>query len=281
MSHWFRNGEPITNVSIDDRAFHYGDGLFETIAIRDSEPRLWQYHMERLALGCERLSLQVPDVDGLQVELQAAIKEHAPRNGDCVAKIILSSGTGPRGYGREPGIPGVVLIGLFDHARIPRQAYLEGVDTMVCDTALAAGSAVAGLKTLNRLEQVLGRNECLAAGAFEGLMVDAGRRLICGTMSNVFIVSDKSIITPSLDNCGVAGVMRRLLLHALAERGAAVTVTDVSIDELSGSDEVFLTNSQFGALPVRRCGEHEWPVGEVTKQCQRVLAKYGVRECAL
>jgi len=281
MSQWFRDGKPATAVSIDDRAFHYGDGLFETVAVRGGEPRLWQYHMERMTLGCERLSLEMPAVDEVRDELQVALGQHSPRNGDCIAKIVLSGGPGQRGYGRPPGTVGALLIGLFDYKPVPRQAYVDGIDTVVCETPLATGSPTAGLKTLNRLEQVLGRSECLAADAFEGLMLDAGNRLICGTMSNVFIVSDNSVITPSLERCGVAGVMRRLLLKALVERGLAVKAADVPIDELWNSDEVFLTNSQFGALSVRRCGEREWPVGGVTRLSQGLLAENGVGECAL
>lgn len=281
MSHWFRNGEPVTTVAIDDRAFQYGDGLFETIAIRGGEPRLWHYHMERLARGCERLALAMPDVDTLRDELQLILDGHATGSGDSIAKIILSSGRGPRGYGRAPGQAGAVSIGLFDYESLPRPAYLDGIDTVVCDTRLASGSAIGGLKTLNRLEQVLGRNECLAADAFEGLMLDGEGRVICGTMSNVFMVSDKSVISPSVDRCGVAGVMRRLLLQTLAEQGISSAVANVSLADFWNSDEVFLTNSQFGVLPVRRCDGHQWPVGSITRQCQNLLAGAGITECAL
>ena len=281
MSRWFRNGKPVTTVSIDDRGFHYGDGLFETIAVRDGQPRLWGHHMERLSLGCERLSIRMPDVARLQAELHLALEQEYPESADCVVKIILSAGRGQRGYGREPGGTGILLIGLFDYAPLPRAVFVAGIDSVICETALATHSATAGLKTLNRLEQVLGRAECLAADAFEGLMLDAEKRLICGTMSNVFIVAGNSIITPSLQRCGVAGVMRRRLLQLLEQRGKAVTVSDVSIDDLRSCDEIFLTNSQFGAIPVRRCGSHEWAVGGVTRQCQLLLAQNGVRECSL
>lgn len=281
MSRWFCNGKPVTTVAIDDRAFQYGDGLFETIAVRGGEARLWQYHMERLALGCRRLGLEMPDADTLHGELLGALDQYPSPNSDCVAKVILSSGSGPRGYGRSQSSSGAALIGLFSYEPLPRKTYRDGTDTVICATRLATGSATSGLKTLNRLEQVLGRNECLAANVFEGFMLDAAGRVICGTMSNVFIVSDSSIISPSLDRCGVAGVMRGLLLRTLAARGIAVTVADVSIDEFFNSDEIFLTNSQFGAVPVRCCDKQRWRVGNVTRQCQSLLAEAGIEECAL
>ena len=280
MSHWFRNRDRIEALTIDDRAVQYGDGLFETIAIRHGEARLIELHMERLAKGCGRLGIGMPDVTKLEEELADAIDQSHELAAYCVAKIIVSSGTGQRGYGRRAPVTPTVLIGVFPARPVVASAYRNGVETLLCETRIATGSPTAGLKTLNRIEQVLGRSECLAAGKFEGLMLDADDRLICGTMSNVFIGSRQRIITPALRRCGVEGVMRRFTIDCLRSDGVEVEERDVTIDECNSAEEIFLTNSQFGALPVSHVGDTAWTTGEMPKRVLQLLASNGIAECA-
>ncbi len=279
MNEWFHNGERETTVAIDDRGFQYGDGLFETIAIRHGAPRLWGYHVERLAAGCERLGFAPPDEEALRVWLDTALSETAVDTVYCVAKIIATSGIARRGYGRTFPSPVAVRIGVFPSAPPAASKYRDGVDTLVCDTRLATGSVTAGMKTLNRIEQVLARSECIASGAFEGLTLDADGKLICGTMSNVFLVRKNDIVTPSLKGCGVQGIMRRHLIESLRDKGRATIEREVPLRELAKADEVFLTNSQFGVLPVRRCDDTAWPVGSVTRDVIKVLGSAGIAEC--
>jgi 4-amino-4-deoxychorismate lyase len=279
MSQWFHNGEAIATLAFNDRGLQYGDGLFETIAIRDGEPRLWEYHVERLGAGCERLRLQAPDPTDLRHLLDNALFDAEVDKRCCTAKIIVTSGVSQRGYGRKIPTPICTYIGVFSAMLPPADAFRDGIDTMVCATRLARGSAMAGIKTLNRLEQVLARSECLEADIPEGLTLDAAGNIICGTMSNVFLVHKKSIATPALVSCGVEGVMRRNVIEMLDATGTSVDVRDISEPELRGADEVFLTNSQFGVLPVRSCGEAVWTPGLVTRDVMSLLAAAGIAEC--
>ena len=281
MSEWFHNGEQVVAVPIDDRAFQYGDGLFETVAIRHGEPRLWGYHLERLARGCEVLRIDAPDTVALRIWLDTALRDASADSAFCVAKIIVSSGVTQRGYGRPVPAAPSVHIGIFPAAPLSAESYRDGVETIRCNTTLAPGSVTAGIKSLNRVEQVLARSECLAAGAFEGLTLDAEGRLICGTMSNVFLVTRSSISTPSLSRCGVAGVMRRHVMDTLAQAGQHVAERDVTMRDMHRVDEVFLTNSQFGVLPVRRCDDQLWTVGAATRDVMELLSENGIAECRL
>lgn len=281
MANWFHNDAPVASVAIDDRAFQYGDGLFETIAIRGDKPRLWEYHLQRLAKGCERLQIAMPDEDSLLQELQSALQSSAAPTVYCVAKIIVTAGQGLRGYGRGFSATPAVFIGIFPAAPPPVEFYRDGIDTMLCKTRLATKSVTAGLKTLNRLEQVLARSELIGNGAFEGLTLDADDNVICGTMSNVFFVSDNQIITPSLDCCGVEGVMRRHIIATLPDNGLEVDVRSLRSAELEGVDEVFVSNSQFGVMAVKSCGNLKWPVGKVTQKVMSIMADNGVAECHL
>ena len=194
-------------------------------------------------------------------------------------KVVVSAGPGKRGYGRAFADSPTVLFRAFSSAPLSPESYGDGIEIVICQTRLASGSATAGLKTLNRLEQVLARSEFRDSGSFEGLTLDAEDNIICGTMSNVFFVNDKSISTPPLDRCGVEGVMRRHVIETLDQQGIAVAVQPYLRAHLGVADEVFLSNSQFGILPIKRCSELEWPVGEVTQNVMTVMADNQVPEC--
>jgi 4-amino-4-deoxychorismate lyase len=281
MTDWYELGENRQVIDSGERAFHYGDGLFETIAIRRGQPRFWEYHADRLDAGCKTLGLGLPRTPVIRRRLDGVISDSKRSSDDCTAKIIVTAGPSQRGYGRSMATQATIYVGVYPGAPLNRQAYENGVTAMLCETRLAVGSPVAGLKTLNRIEQVLARSECLATGAFEGLTRDADGRLICGTMSNVFIVKDNEIRTPSLERCGVAGTMRRHVIEILKREGRDVAVADLNEDDLFDADEVFLTNSQIGAVPVRRCGGHEWAIGNTTREVMSLLATSGVDECRL
>jgi len=281
MTDWYQLSEKQGVIDSGERGFHYGDGLFETIAIRDRQPRLWNYHVDRLAAGCKRLGLEAPRATAIRQRLELALEDCDHNPEFCTAKIILTAGRSQRGYGRKMPVPGAVYVGVYPGVPLNRPAYTKGVATIMCETRLAVGSPVAGLKTLNRIEQVLARSECLATGAFEGLTRDADDRLICGTMSNVFIIKDKTFRTPSLERCGVAGTMRRHVIETLSKEEYDVDVADLNEDDLVNADEVFITNSQIGVVPVNRCGGHRWTIGNTTREIMALLAANGIDECRL
>ena len=281
MTEWFKDGERIATASIDDRAFQYGDGLFETIAVRGNEPRLWQYHLERLARGCKCLGMVMPDAAALRQVLDKAINSGGAARDSCAAKIILSSGTGKRGYGRGRSVEPTIWCRIFPAAPLPQSSYRDGVDIKICATRLARGSVTAGLKTLNRLEQVLARSELTDQDLFEGLTMDASGIIICGTMSNVFFVIDNRVVTPPLDQCGVEGVMRRHVIATLESHNIDVADIALEMHQLASAEEIFITNSQFGVLPIRSCGQITWPIGETTRKVMALVAASGVTECRL
>ena len=277
MTEWFRDDEPCATISTDDRGFQYGDGLFETVAIRDGEPRLWSYHVDRMQTGAARLGLDAPDESRLRSSLGSALEQARADRVRCVAKIVFTAGQGPRGYRRGGGE--TTLFTGISNARTPDGAhYIDGINLRLCNTRLAIQPQLAGMKTLNRLEQVLARDEWRDESVFEGLTLDTGGRLICGTMSNVFLITRNGVVTPAMTRCGVSGVMRRHVLTLLDQAGIDCSVRDVAIDELWASDGVFISNSQFGILPARRCGKHAWRPHELFGRLSGMLRASGVVE---
>ncbi len=268
MSSWVLNGSQAVAIAIDSRGLQYGDGLFETIAIRNGNPRLWDNHVDRLQAGCARLDLECPDLDACHELIVSNSRDRG------TAKIVVAARPGQRGYGRSSRSTDV-MVRVFENEPLPADFYRAGIVTTVCNTRLAVGSPVAGLKTLNRIEQVLARNEPGIAECFEGIMCDIDGNVICGTMSNVFAIRDNVIFTPSLDRCGVAGVMRRHVIDTLRVTGHTIKKSAVEFDN---ADELFVCNSQFGVLPVRQCDAWSWPVGPVTSGIADTLANHGVVE---
>ncbi len=278
MANWFANGDPVESIAVDDRGLQYGDGVFETIAIRNGEPRLWQNHMERLAGGCKALGIETLSEQELADGVTHALADSKTSDTYAVVKIIVTAGKGIRGYGRAIANAPSVLFGAFVAAPQPIKLYEKGAEVILCETRLASDSALAGVKTLNRLEQVLARSEINGSDLFEGLTMDADDNIICGTMSNVFFVHNKSISTAAVNRCGVAGVMRRHVIESLQGQGIDTQIRYTTQAEIEDVDEVFLSNSQFGVIPVRRCGTCEWPVGEMTRSVMTLLTDTGISE---
>lgn len=279
MGDWYQHGIRIDNVPVDDRALQYGDGVFETIAVRDASPRFWSLHIARLALACGKVGLTMPAPNILRRDLDNALARTTVNTGYCTAKLIISCGGDERGYRRPQDAPCNSRIGIFADTPLGGETYWEGVQVRLCDTIIACQPQLAGIKSLNRLEQVLARNEWSDPRIFDGLMCDDDGNLVCGTRTNLFVVRENHIETPKLDRCGVAGVMRQRIMDLLGKNDIHVAEMVIGSEELASFDELFLSNSQIGVVPVRQCGDHTWAVGEATRSVMALLSYNGVPEC--
>lgn len=260
------NGAPGEQLSVRDRGLAYGDGLFETIAVRGGQITLLARHMARLAQGCQRLSIAL-DMTLMQDELQA----FAAQLGDGVAKLTVTRGQGQRGYALPQPCQPLRILQAAPMPHYPAEHAEQGVRLFPCATRLAEQPLLAGLKHLNRLEQVLARAEWQDADCAEGLMRDCTGRVIEGVYSNLFLVIGGRLLTAELSRCGVAGVMRAEILHQAKCLGLAIESRDISLDELLAADEVFLCNSLYGIWPVRALQERYWPVGPLTRKLQAIV----------
>ena len=269
LSVWV-NGERDAALSHGDRGWHYGDGLFETMAVTASGPRLLERHLDRLRCGAAVLGISLPDEAVLRREIAVA----AATPGAGVVKLIVTRGAGGRGYRAVPGMAATRWLAAYEAPAYPAAFHTDGVAVRLCRTRLAEQPAVAGLKTLNRLEQVLARSEWAEPEPWEGLMLDAQERLVCGTMSNVFCVLDGVWVTPDLGRCGVAGTVRAALLAAAKEAGVHSRVADLRLADLFGASEVFLTNAVAGAVPVNRVGDAVFRPGPAVRRAQEWLDRW-------
>jgi len=241
------DGAEKDSVAALDRGLQYGDGLFETLAIRDGVPQHWDAHIQRLESGCSRLYLPLPKRDRLLIEAKG-VCEGVERG---VLKVIVTRGIGSRGYRASNVGPPTRLIMGFPWPGL-RPQLGEGVAVRICDTRLGLNPALAGIKHLNRLEQVLAQREWDQRDIAEGLMRDIEGNVIGGTMSNLFIVLDGRLVTPDLSGCGVSGIMRAFVLAAAQELGIEVLIARLGLADLERATEAFLCNSLIGLWPIRR-----------------------------
>jgi 4-amino-4-deoxychorismate lyase len=239
------NGAEGATVAALDRGLQYGDGLFETIAVRRGRPRLLPLHFDRLDAGCSLLGIPRPDRSVLESEVVSVTGSD-----DAVVKVIVTRGCSARGY-RAPDTPEPTrVVAAFPPPAHPVEWRSQGVRVRTCRTPVATSPALAGVKHLGRLEHVLARSEWREASIAEGLMLDTEGRVVCGTQSNVFAVLGGELRTPRLDRGGVAGVMRRAVLQWASGRCIVAREAELWPDDLRGAEEVFLTNALIGAWPV-------------------------------
>lgn len=259
------NGKQQTQIDVRDRGFAYGDGLFETIQISNGRPQLMQQHIARMRKGAARLSFSGSAIDLLLGELAAL---SLPAEG--VLKLTLSRGAGGRGYAYAADMETTRVIMLGPKPAYGNQAE-EGIALRLCDTRLGLNPALAGIKHLNRLEQVLARNEWSDSAINEGIVLDYEGYVVEGTMSNLFWVKDGVLYTPSLERCGVAGVVRDFLCDKFAADGHRVEVGLYPPTDVIAADELFVCNSLIDIWPVKRLDSNHYPLGPVAKAARTYL----------
>jgi len=266
------NGREQDHLSARDRGLHFGDGVFETIALDEGRPLCLDRHLRRLAGGCRRLGIPVPAFATLEEEC-GRISEGAKR---AVLKLMVTRGVSGRGYAPDADASPTRIVARHPWPRYAADVRRDGVAVRMCRTRLGRNPCLAGIKHLNRLEQVLARMEENPARCDEGLMLDDRDRVIEGIMSNVFALRDGRLCTPDLSECGVAGIMRECVLEASKQlTGHAAQVVEMSAGDFFSADECFLTNSLIGIWPIRVLEGKPLRPGPVTYQLQKLMIERG------
>jgi 4-amino-4-deoxychorismate lyase len=270
------NGRPGQDVTVLDRGLQYGDGLFETMACCSGRVRFLTLHLERLRQGCARLGLRTLEAEPLRREIDAFSKQC----GDATLKLIITRGAAfARGYavsGQEE--PTRILLRYRPLA--PDPAAGAGVRVRLAHLRLGENPVLAGIKHLNRLEQVLARREWSDPDIAEALLFSSSGLLISGTMSNVFLVRFGRLATARLDRCGVAGVMRAAVIRTAPAAGISLEERALELSDLDDAEEIFLTNALSAIRPVRELAGRPHSVGPVTRRLQEALEPFlsGARE---
>lgn len=250
------NGDFNQAISPLDRGFAYGDGVFRTMRMRDGQPDCWPLHYQKLVADCAAIGIVCPSAELLMSDLLQLFP--VAENPLGVAKIIITRGEGERGYAL-PAITNptrVVVKSPMPH--YAPQHFEHGVQLHLCHTRLPAQSKLAGIKHLNRLENVLARMEWQDESVLDGLMLNHQDQAIECTMSNIFARFGRVLVTPDLSECGVAGITRQRIMWLAAQFDLTVEVKPLPLAQLAAANEVIICNSLFGALQVVKIDQYTW-----------------------
>ena len=242
------NGSPSLDVAIADRGFNFGDGHFTTIKIAARQALLLELHLARLQQACTVLAITFEQWD----ELVATIKQQALLLQEGVLKVTITRGEGGRGYGTL----GCSSANWFLQYRPIPVIYSEwastGIELMLCHYQQTVNPVLAGLKTLNRLDQVMIKQELDSNGAQDGLVCSTDGYVIETSVANIFWVTTGKVYTPSTKRSGVEGVMKTHISNLLNNLGFTLETGDYTVADVQAADEVFITNSVMEVVPVNR-----------------------------
>lgn len=264
MNIFYADATNIDKISLLDRGLQYGDGCFTTLSVIQRYPLFWTYHQARLAIACQRLNITPPDFNLLKHQVITVAEKK-----DIIIKIIITRGIGLRGYRpSQSSIPNVLLY--ISPYKFNHDNFYRGVKACWCRTPISINTRLAGIKHLNRLEQVLARNEWQDNNVFEGIMLDYHKHVIAGTMSNLFWVKDNIVYTPSVAKAGIAGVMRRCVFNWIKQLGLRYKVVLTDKKAVINADEVFMTNSLIGIYPIVSLPEKDYNIDSTTYNLQQI-----------
>lgn len=264
------NGSEQECVSVFDRGFSYGDGLFETIRITHGSIPLLELHLDRLRNSCIRLSIRYPG-DNIFRQEAFALSQLYP---EAILKIVLTRGVSTRrGYTPYHDSDSTRILIVSEYAGDATVYAKQGIDTLLCQHRLSRNQALAGMKHLSMLEYVLAAAEMQSRPVQEGIVCDTENYVIEGTRTNLFLVSNDCLYTPDLSYAGVAGVMRNKLLSIASMLGIKTEIRCFDISMFTIATEVFVSNSTIGVWPVRRINDMTFQIGGITRQLQQAVSK--------
>ncbi len=252
------DGAPATSLPLPDRGLEFGDGLFETLLVRGGRPLYPELHLARLQRGCTILGF--PDcAPAARDQLLLAAAETGARDWSwCALRITLTRGAGPRGYAPPADATPRTVISASSLGNTPLHM-MKPAALGLASMRWPAQPALAGIKHLNRLEQVLAAREYRETGADEAVMLDQQGGVVSVVAGNLFLVHDGRLLTAPVQTCGIAGTRRDLIIRRWAPAlGLAVQEQALTLAQLEGAQEVFYCNSLLGLRPVASFGQRRW-----------------------
>jgi 4-amino-4-deoxychorismate lyase len=252
------NGISRDQIPVTDRGLHYGDGVFRTMRFTAGRIAWWSDHYAKLSGDAQALGLHCPEPGLLLSESTKVAQER-----DCVVKVILTRGLGLRSYAPSGTFEPTRIVQGWPLPAYPASYATDGIKARWCSIKLGHQPRLAGVKHLNRLENVLARSEWTDPDIAEGLLLDQAGWVVSGVMSNILVVRGKTLFTPDLSLCGVAGVSRQRLMRVAQQHGMTVRVNQMRPQDVYKADELGLCNSLIGVWRVRMieetlCGNAGW-----------------------
>jgi 4-amino-4-deoxychorismate lyase len=273
------NGKPGNLICIRDRGLLYGDGVFRTLRVIRGKAQYWPLHYQKLRHDCTALGIACPDFGLLSSELDNLLAQYP----DSVAKLVITRGEGIRGYTPQDCVNPNHFWDIASLPAYPSDWTQNGIKATLCRLRLSQQPRLAGIKHLNRLENVLAAAEwrdatLLDSEIAEGLLLDTDGNMIEGIRSNLFVVHRGELITPELSRSGVAGVQRDRVIDWSVQHGMPLHIRNVGLEEVLHADELFVVNSIIGLWPIRELEQHHWTAFPVSMQIRKTWAEESTNE---
>ncbi|MGQ5524604.1 aminodeoxychorismate lyase [Chitinimonas sp. PSY-7] len=269
------NGQAGAYITVRDRGFAYGDGVFRTLKCEAGRLLAWPRHYAKLLADCAVLGIRCP----AESVLLADLAQLAPEN--ATVKLTVSRGLSARGYACDPDADSTRIVQTGILPTYPTNLHTVGVQVRLCDWPLSIQPGLAGVKHLNRLDQVMARREWTDPAIFDGLMCNTRAEVVEGVMTNLYLLKEGVLYTHPLADCGVAGVMRNLVLEAGVDLGFKTAQQPFTVKALVEADAVLLSNSLAGVVPVAQCGAHQWHNFDAAQRLHAAVVKQSIMESTL
>ena len=261
------NGQFTDKISVLDRGLSYGDGFFETmnwkyfLTTKVSKVEFWKRHLLRLKKGCESTLINFPSISLIESYRDKILKKSKKQGmSSGVLKIIITRGSGGRGYKFERNmIPNIILL-VFPSLQYNEKNYKNGVNLKFCSSNLSINKNIAGFKHLNRLDSVVARSEWTNQNIFEGIITDIDGSVIEGTMTNIFCIKKSKLYTPNISEVGIKGIMRDVILEKFCGYFKQTIEKKITVKFLLESDSVFITNSIIKIVPVKKLEKKKYKI---------------------
>lgn len=240
-----------SQISTRDRGLNYGDGFFTTAMVTHGQVEHWGYHKARLIECAQRLGFPALAF----TDLETHITQQIATEFQAVLKIVVTRGEGGRGYAPPNACHPNIIVSVLPYPKHYHSLTNAGVSLTVSPIKLAIQPHLAGLKTLNRLEQVLIKNAIQSQQSDDALVLDYNNNVIETSAANIFAIKNQKIFSPKLDECGIKGVFLQSLCDKLT-----IEFKRVSLSDLTQADAVFVCNSLMKIVPVKRIAEHTFNI---------------------
>ena len=253
-----------SSISTRDRGLNYGDGFFTTAIITDGQVEHWAYHKARLIECAQRLGFPALEFNALESQITQLIASHS----QAVLKVVITRGEGGRGYAPPSECNLNIIVSVLPYPDHYNSLTDAGISLAISPIKLAVQPHLAGLKTLNRLEQVLIKNALQTQHSDDALVLDYNNNVIETSAANIFAIKNNKVFSPRLDECGIKGVFLQSLCDKLT-----VEFKTVSVDNLTQADAIFVCNSLMKIVPVKSIGEHCFDIAHSQSLLNELLAK--------
>ncbi len=268
-------------LSVSDSGFLYGAGLFETMQACNGVVFRLEDHLERLFASARALSIEHRyDKKYLADAVHKVLEANALS--DARIRLTLSAGSVSASGSGAPGPSATLLIAATAMRPYPQEYYSKGVLVVLCPVRQNVTEPTCGHKVTSYFSRMLALREAHEKKAAEAIWFTTDNRLAEGCISNVFLVKDGRLLTPGLNTPVLPGIARKTVCEIAVEKEIELLEKDLSIDDLLGADEVFLTNVIMQVMPVCAIEKHtvgKGRVGEVTRKLQQYYSEFVDSRC--